>query len=180
MAGVGVDSCARRVVVEDGVDRFVVTVDAVVVSAGVPGGTIESMNSVGESMVGVDRRVLRRRDTVLREGCGVPAGGVEDVVLVLVVVLFAPGLMAAPARREELVERVERVLPREESLEALDLAEDHMSLSVRGDLARLGLEGGGLEVGSASISIASSDGGGWRRWGEAEISSALRVREESC
>ena len=61
-----------------------------------------------------------------------------------------------------------------------DLAEDHMSLSVRGDLVRLDREEGGLGGGSASISIASSVGGGGRRWGEAEISSALRVSDESA
>ena len=102
--GVGVGSCARWFVVVDGVDWAVVTVDAVVKSAGVPGGAIELMNSVGESVVGVAKRELRRRDTVLREDCGVPAGEVVDLVMLLVVVLFAPALVADPARREEWVE----------------------------------------------------------------------------
>lgn len=55
-----------------------------------------------------------------------------------------------------------------------------MSLSVRGDFVRLDREEGGLDGGLASMSIASSGGGGGRRWGEAEILSALRVREESA
>ena len=58
----------------------------------------------------------------------------------------------------------------------MDLAEDHMSSSVRGNFVCLDWEEDGSEGGSASISIASSVGGGGRRWGEVEISSALRVR----
>ena len=162
--GLGVGCCARRFVVLDGVDwAGVVTVKAVVMSVGVPGGAIELMNSVGESVVGVASRVLRRRDTVLREDCGVFAGEVVDVMMLVLVAVFAPALMGGPARREEWVELEERVLPREESVEAVDLAEDHMSLSVRGDFVRLDPEEGGMGGGSASISIASSVGGGGRR-----------------
>jgi hypothetical protein len=60
--------CTRRVAVVDG---LVVTVDAVVLSFVESGGEIELISSVGESVVGVCRRVLRRTETVLREDCGV-------------------------------------------------------------------------------------------------------------
>jgi hypothetical protein len=60
--------CTRRGVVVDG---LVVTVDAVVLSFVESGGEIELISSVGESVVGVCRRVLRRTETVLREDCGV-------------------------------------------------------------------------------------------------------------
>ena len=98
--GLGVGSCARRFVVWDGVDWVAVTVEVVVMSAGVPGGAIELMNSVGESLVGDARRELRRRDTVLREDCGVLAGEDVDVAMLLVVVVVAPALIE-PARRED-------------------------------------------------------------------------------
>lgn len=78
--------CARRaLVVVDMEDCavVVVTVDAVVVSVGVPGGNMELISSVGDSVEGVCRRLLRRTDTVLREDCGVLAGGVEVVMLLL-------------------------------------------------------------------------------------------------
>lgn len=174
----GAGCCARRFVVVDGVDGAVVTVDATVMSAGVLEDAVELMSAVGESVVGVARRELRRSDTVLREDCRVPAGEVVEVAMLLLVVLDSPSLVADLARGEGRGE--ERVLPREESVEPVDLAEDHMSLSVRGDFVCLDREEGGSEGGLASMSIASSGGGGERRWGEAEILSALRVREESA
>ena len=64
----GVVVCTRRGVVVDG---LVVTVDAVVLSFVESGGEIELISSVGESVVGDCRRVLRRTETVLREDCGV-------------------------------------------------------------------------------------------------------------
>ena len=74
-----------------------------------------------------------------------------------------------------------RVRPREEREEAFDLAEDHRSVSVRGDLERLVWDDGGLEAGGSlsSMSMASTGGGGASRCGEAEILSALRVVEDS-
>ena len=75
-----------------------------------------------------------------------------------------------------VVEPEGRVLPRDERLVMWVWAEDHMSLSVRGDFVFLEREVGCAGVRSASISIASSGGaGGGRRWGEAVISSAFRV-----
>lgn len=50
-------------------DCAVVTVEAVVMSVGVSGKSV-SMSSVGDNVVGDARRVLGRRATVLREGCG--------------------------------------------------------------------------------------------------------------
>lgn len=70
----------------------------------------------------------------------------------------------------------ERVLPREERVELVDLAVAHISVSVRGDLERLLRVERRSEGESASISIASSGAGGGRRGGEAVISAALRVR----
>lgn len=64
----GVVVCTRRGVVVDG---LVVTVDAVMLSFVESGGEIELISSVGESVVGDCRRVLRRTETVLREDCGV-------------------------------------------------------------------------------------------------------------
>ena len=150
---------ARRVEAVVWVDCDAVTVDAVVVSFGVPGGAIELMSSVGESCWGVARRVLGRRDTVLREDWGVLLGGVVELMLLLVLELVASALLAlALFLRPEDSE--ERVLPREDRMGAFVLAEDHISLRVRGDLDRLEWEEAGAGVWSMSISIASSVGGG--------------------
>lgn len=89
------------------------TVDAMVMSAGVLEDAVELRSAVGESVVGVSRRELRRRDTVLREDCRVPAGEVVEVVVLLLVVVVSPSLVADPARGEGRVEGEERVLPRE-------------------------------------------------------------------
>ena len=59
-----------------------------------------------------------------------------------------------------VVEPEGRVLPSDERLVMWVWAEDHMSLSVRGDLAFLVREVGWAGGGSASISIASSGGAG--------------------
>ena len=83
--------CARRalvLVVRE--DCAVVTVDAVVVSVGVPGGNNELMSSVGDSVEGVCRRVLRRTATVLRD-CGLPEEfgiGEAGLLLLLLSLLF--------------------------------------------------------------------------------------------
>ena len=68
MTVAGVVVCTRRGVVVDG---LVVTVDAVMLSFVESGGEIELISSVGESVIGDCRRVLRRTETVLREDCGV-------------------------------------------------------------------------------------------------------------
>lgn len=148
-------------------------------------GSSELMNSVGESTwVGVARRELGRSETELREDCGVLslAGRVAIVVVfeglliavvLLVVCLVELGVLIKLRRRAD-----GRVLPREESVAVSVLAVDHNSFRVRAlDLFWSSDEVvdavGGL---AASMSIASSGrGGGARRRGEAEISSAFRV-----
>ena len=112
VVGVVIGGCVRRFVATDGVDWDVVTVNVVVMSAGVPGGAIKSMILVGGNVVGVARCELRRRDTVLSEDCGVPAGEVVEGAKVLVAVVFALASVDDLAGREEWVERAERVLPR--------------------------------------------------------------------
>ena len=153
----------------------VVTVDAMVVSVGVPGGNNELINSVGESIVGEAKRELGRSDTVLREDCGV-LSLIGSVALVLV--LEEPLGVVERSRLVECLMDEERVVPREETWV---FAEDHISVSVRGDFDLLDLEDcgsiGGWRV-SLSMSIASVGGGWGRRCGEAVISSALRVRVE--
>jgi hypothetical protein len=120
--------CTRRGVVVDG---LVVTVDAVMLSFVESGGEIELISSVGESVVGVCRRVLRRTETVLREDCGVLSlAGWRCVWLFL----EDPEVGVEVLR---VVEPEGRVLPRDERLVMWVWAEDHMSLSVRGDLAFL-------------------------------------------
>lgn len=148
----------RRGAVVDCEEGVVVTVDAMVASVGTPGGINELMNSVGESVVGEDKRELRRSDTVLREDCG---------------------LLSLIVETSGVVERLvvgERVVPGEETWV---FADDHISVSVRGDFDLLDLVDCGLVEGGSvtlSMSIASVGGGCGRRCGEAVMSSALRVR----
>jgi len=157
--------CLRRAVELEWEDNAVVTVEAVVVSFGVPGGRMESIKSAGENLGGVVRQELRRSVTLLRAVCEMLSMVRWDVVLLMILEVERPG--------------AERVFPRETREGALSLAADHSSLRVRGARAFL-MECGGLVLGGgseASMSIASSsDGrGGGLRSGEAEISSALRV-----
>lgn len=135
------------------------------------------MNSAGERVVeGVASRVLSRSATELRE-CGVPSlVGDVDVVMLLLLLLLLPVLRLKPVG--EAVDLEGRVLPREVSwVVALVLAEDQRSFNVRG-LAFF-REGTRVVVGGgwvSSISISSPEGGGGeRRVGEAEMSSAFRV-----
>lgn len=130
----------RRVVGVDWDDWVKVTVEAVVVSAGVPGGKSELMNSVGESVVGEERRVLSRTEAVLRDDCGVPSlmEGIAPELRALGG--FCPAVFGARLEAEA------RVVPREVTWV---LVEDHISVSVRGDLDLLEwvgcvLGGGGL------------------------------------
>jgi hypothetical protein len=159
--------CARRalvLVVRE--DCAVVTVDAVVVSVGVPGGNNELMSSVGDSVEGVCRRVLRRTATVLRD-CGLPEEfgiGEAGLLLLLLSLLFLMLLLLLLLLLTE-PDCDGRVRPRDVRDEVLDLAEDHISVSVRGDLERLFWDGGGMMGGGSlsSMSMASAVGSGGSR-----------------
>lgn len=104
----------------------------------------------------------------------------ELVLLELILLLFPLLLLLTSVAEVELAFVDGRVRPRE-MRGVLDLAEDHRSVNVRGGLERLLLDDEGLGGGGSlsSISMESTGGGGAGRCGEAEISSALRVVEES-
>ena len=166
--------CERRGAGVDWDEWLRVTVEAMVVSVGVPGGNNELMNSVGDSVVGEDRRELSRTDAVLRDDCGV----LSLVGCIALELLLGPLGGLCPAVFVERLEAEDCVVTREETWV---FAEDHISVSVRGDLDLLERDGSGLEegrVGSSSMSIASVGVRRARRGGVAEMSSALRVRVE--